>query len=210
MDSTPTHDLERPGGRYALSSGTRRRRPRCRPGGFDPTVPLLAVAGLAGLAAVTGAILWFTDAADHRLAVTLAASGVAATAHDARIHNPCGGRYCPPEPAVRAIVELPDGPRELLLRGSDPETAGLEYDAWSPPPVGSRYHGEITVLYDPLDPARVMERADATTNLLHSDATIDGNIALVGAAVTVAALGPLVWRTTPVGSRSGARRARVR
>ena len=149
MDSTPTRRPRaswRPVCALVRDAASPSTTP---PRGFDPTLPLLAVAGLAGLAAVTGAILWFTDAADHRLAVTLAASGVAATAHEALIHNPCGGRYCPPEPAVRAIVELPDGPRELLLRGSDPETAGLEYDAWSPPPVGSRYHGEITVLYDP-------------------------------------------------------------
>lgn len=200
MQSTPRKDTEPRGGRYALRSRSVRRPPR-RPGGFDPTVPLLAVAGLAGLAAVTGAILWFTDAADHRLAVTLASSGVTTTAHHARIHHPCGGRGCPPEPSVRAIVELPDGPRELLLRGSDPVTAGLESDAWSPAPLTSRYHGQITVLYDPAHPARVMERADATANLLHSDPTIDGTIALVGTAVTVAALGPLLWPRTPAGRR---------
>jgi hypothetical protein len=188
---------------------SRARRPPRRPGSrFDPTVPLLILLGGGALAMITGVIIWSTDAADHRLAVTLGATGVTTTAHDARIQKPCGGKGCPPEPSVRATVDLPDGPTELLLRGSDPDTSGLPADAWSPAPVGNRYAGEIAVLFDPEHPHRVMEQADMTSNLLHSDSTIEGNIALTGAAVALAGAIPLAWQNRPASMRRASPRTR--
>jgi hypothetical protein len=185
------------------SDRPRRRKP------FDPTALLLFFVGLAGLAAITGAIIWYGDAADHNLAVRLHATGVTTSAHDAQIFNPCTRRGCPPEPSVRAAVDLPDGPQQITLRGTDPDVRDLERDAWSVAPDDNRHGGRFTVLFDPARPRQVMEQADATRHLLHSDVAVDRTITLVSIAVVAAFALPLLWDVTP-GSPGRTREQRAR
>ena len=176
---------------------------------FDPTAVLGFFASLAGLVAITGAIVWYGDAADHNLAVRLHTTGVTTTAYDAEILNPCSGKGCPPEPSVRAVVDLPGGAERIRLRGTDPDVRGLEYDAWSFAPDDHRYGGRFTVLFDPARPRQVMEQADATRHRLHSDVAVDRTITLVSTAVVAAFALPLLWDVTP-GSRRRTRQQRAR
>ena len=133
--------------------------------------------------AITGLV---SDARDHALARELEASGVSATASDARVLMVFGGRGGPALGRVEAVVEIPGEGAGVLtrLRFVDVDTAGLGR-GWHDAPTDSAYDGEFEVVASLGANPVAMETGDLEQALTGSDVAVSRTLLVIVACWTV-------------------------
>ncbi|MHA7135089.1 hypothetical protein [Oerskovia turbata] len=193
---------------HRASPGDQRRRRRARWLNFWLTLAL----GMGALVGVAAGTELSSTTRDLDLARDLSASGVSATAHDARLFVEPGGRGSTFLARAEAVVEIPgEGAGTVArLRYVDVDTTGLGR-GWHDAPAASAYDGTFDVVVAPGDPSVAMEVGDLERALTGEGVDEARTVLVVGASWTAwwALVAGVVVRVRSRSRPSGAH-ARIR